>query len=128
VILAFARALAELECEGGVPARAARYQANYRRLVGGMRRLGFREYLRPDLQGYIITSFLCPDDPRFDFQEFYNRLHDKGYIIYSGKVSDADCFRIGSIGRIFESDVEALLAAIAGTLAEMQVHLAQRDA
>ncbi len=128
VILAFAQALAELECEGGVAARAARYQANYRRLVGGMRRLGFREYLRPDLQGYIITSFLCPDDPRFDFQEFYNRLHDKGYIIYSGKVSDANCFRIGSIGRIFESDVEALLAAIAGTLAEMQVHLPQNDA
>jgi 2-aminoethylphosphonate-pyruvate transaminase len=123
VILAFAQALAELECEGGVAARAVRYRTNYQRLISGMRTLGFREYLRPDLQGYIITSFLCPEDPRFDFKEFYNRLHDQGYIIYSGKVSDADCFRIGSIGRIFESDMDALLAAIARTLREMQVCL-----
>jgi 2-aminoethylphosphonate-pyruvate transaminase len=121
VILAFAQAIAELEAEGGVAARASRYQTNYERLVSGMRRLGFREYLRPEWQGHIITSFLYPEDPRFEFKEFYNRLHDKGFIIYSGKVSDADCFRIGSIGRIFPADIESLLAAIGRTLAEMEV-------
>ncbi len=123
VVLAFAQALEELEREGGLAARAARYQANHRRLLGGMREMGFREYVRPDLQGYIITSFLCPEDSHFEFVEFYSRLHDKGYIIYSGKLSDAACFRIGNIGRIFESDIEALLAAIARTLREMGVRL-----
>jgi 2-aminoethylphosphonate-pyruvate transaminase len=119
VILAFAQALSELEVEGGIVARAARYRANYECLVAGMRELGFREYLRPEWQGYIITSFLYPDDPRFDFKEFYNRLHDKGFIIYSGKVSDANCFRIGNIGRIFQADIEGLLGAIGRTLGEM---------
>ena len=121
VILAFAQALAELEGEGGVAARGARYRANYTCLVNGMRRLGFREYLPPERQGAIITSFLYPDDPRFDFKTFYSRLHDKGFIIYSGKVSDADCFRIGNIGRIFPTDIEALLAGIRRTLQEIGV-------
>ncbi len=120
-ILAFERALAELEAEGGVAARGARYAANQRCLVGGMRALGFREYLAPELQGPIITSFRYPEDPRFDFEDFYARLNERGFVIYPGKVSDADCFRIGSIGRLFESDVRALLAAIGATLADMGV-------
>ncbi len=123
VILACSQALAEWEAEGGVAARAERYQANYRHLVAGMRKLGFREYLPPECQGYIITSFLYPSDPRFNFMEFYTRLHDKGHIIYSGKVSDADCFRIGSIGRIFPSDIDALLLAISQTLGEMGIQM-----
>ena len=123
VLIAFRQALAELDAEGGVSGRAGRYRRNYETLTHGMRRLGFKEYLRPEDQGYIITSFLCPQDDGFQFEEFYERLNDKGYVIYPGKVSDADCFRIGNIGRIFESDVRALLAAIQETLTEMNVKL-----
>jgi len=122
-LLAFREALAELEQEGGVAGRAARYRANYAVLIEGMRAMGFREYLVPELQGYIITSFRYPDHPNFDFEGFYNRLNQKGVVIYPGKVSDADCFRIGMIGRIFESDVRALLAAIRETLDEMNIEL-----
>jgi 2-aminoethylphosphonate-pyruvate transaminase len=88
-----------------------------------MRRIGFTEYLNAEDQGYIITSFLYPDDANFTFEEFYERLNEKDFVIYPGKVSDADCFRIGSIGRIFESDVRALLAAIKETIKEMGVKL-----
>jgi 2-aminoethylphosphonate-pyruvate transaminase len=123
VLIAFRQALAELDAEGGVSGRAGRYRHNYETLVKGMRRLGFKEYLRPEDQGYIITSFLYPQDECFQFEEFYERLNDKGYVIYPGKVSDADCFRIGNIGRIFESDVRALLAAIQETLTGMNVKL-----
>ena len=122
-LLAFREALAELEQEGGVAGRAARYRTNYEVLIEGMRAMGFREYLVPALQGYIITSFRYPDHPNFDFEEFYNRLNEKDVVIYPGKVSDADCFRIGTIGRIFESDVRALLAAIRETLDEMNIEL-----
>ena len=122
-LLAFRQALAELEQEGGVAGRAARYRANYEVLTEGMRAMGFTEYLVPELQGYIITSFRYPDHPNFDFEEFYNRLNQKDVVIYPGKVSDADCFRIGTIGRIFESDVRALLAAIRETLDEMKIEL-----
>lgn len=122
-LLAFHQALEELEEEGGVAGRAARYRRNYETLVPGMRAMGFQEYLRPELQGYIITSFLYPDHPNFDFEEFYRRLSQKGFVIYPGKLTGTDCFRIGNIGRIFPSDVSALLAAIQQTLGEMEVDL-----
>ena len=70
-------------------------------------------------QGDIITSFHYPNDPRFEFEEFYQRLNQRGFVIYPGKVSDADCFRIGTIGRIFPGDVRALLEAIRGVLEDM---------
>jgi 2-aminoethylphosphonate-pyruvate transaminase len=120
-ILAFEQALKELDLEGGVVARGARYRRNHEVLVAGMRRLGFRVYLDPEVQSYVITSFCFPDDPKFTFPEFYRRLAEKGFIIYPGKISQADTFRIGSIGRIFESDMRALLAAISETLEEMVV-------
>ena len=122
-ILAFRQALAELEAEGGVAGRAPRYRRNYETLIAGMRELGFVEYLRPEDQSYIITSFHYPDHPNFNFNRFYELLNDKGFVIYPGKVSDAACFRIGTIGRIFTDDVLALLAAIRETLAEMEVTL-----
>jgi 2-aminoethylphosphonate-pyruvate transaminase len=122
-LVAFRQALAELEAEGGVPGRAKRYYKNYETLVAGMRQLGFKEYLRPEDQGYIITSFLYPDGSKFSFEKFYESLNQQDYVIYPGKVSDADCFRVGNIGRIFEADVKALLAAIAETITEMGVKL-----
>lgn len=123
VLLAFYQALLEMEAEGGVEGRAARYEANYRTLIGGMRQLGFEEYLAPDDQGYIITSFRYPKDPNFSFHRFYDLLNACDYVIYPGKVSDADCFRIGNIGRISTPDVRALLAAVQEALAEMGVKL-----
>ncbi|MFQ5792967.1 MAG: 2-aminoethylphosphonate--pyruvate transaminase, partial [Acidobacteriota bacterium] len=109
VLLAFHQALLELEAEGGVEGRAARYRENHETLLSGMRDLGFKEYVSPELQGYVITSFLYPDHPRFDFEDFYRRLSEKGFLIYPGKLTEAHCFRIASIGRIFPNDVDALL-------------------
>jgi 2-aminoethylphosphonate-pyruvate transaminase len=122
-LIAYHQALLELEAEGGVEGRAARYRANYETLIAGMRAMGFEEYLRPEDQGYIITSFTYPHHPNFDFEEFYRRLNDQEFVIYPGKVSQADCFRIGSIGRIFPADINALLAAIRETLQVMEVVL-----
>lgn len=118
-MLAFAQALQELQAEGSVSGRAARYRKNYETLIAGMRAMGFREYLRPEDQSYIITSFLYPAHPSFDFNDFYTRLNAHGFVIYPGKVSNADCFRIGCIGRLFPSDMRALLAAIRETKEEM---------
>jgi 2-aminoethylphosphonate-pyruvate transaminase len=122
-ILAFEQALRELQAEGGVAGRAARYRANYEVLVAGMREMGFAEYLAPELQGTIITAFCYPDHPRFQFDEFYSRLNDRGFVIYPGKVSNINCFRIGNIGHLFESDILALLSAIRATSSEMGFEL-----
>jgi len=122
-LIAFHQALAEMEAEGGIKGRAQRYRSNYETLTEGMREMGFKEYLAPEDQGYIITSFLYPQVPNFSFEKFYERLNEKGYVIYPGKVSNADCFRIGNIGRIFESDIRALLTAIRETIGEMGIKL-----
>ena len=122
-LLAFHQALRELEAEGGVECRAARYQANRQVLSAGMQDLGFEEYLRPEDRGHIITSFYYPHHLNFDFGSFYTRLSEKGYVIYPGKVSKADCFRIGTIGHIFPEDIRALLGAIRETLREMDVEM-----
>ena len=120
-ILAFEQALHELHREGGIRGRARRYRENYRVLIRGMRSLGFEELVDPGLQGYIITSFRYPEDPAFRFEDFYDRLSGKGFVIYPGKVSHADCFRIGNIGRLKPSDIRALLRAVKKTLGESGV-------
>ncbi len=96
-ILAFAQALKEFEQEGGVEARAARYRRNHTVLIEGMKALGFEVFLDPGVQSYIITSFHHPKDSGFTFEEFYQRLSDKGFIIYPGKISHANLFRIGTV-------------------------------
>jgi 2-aminoethylphosphonate-pyruvate transaminase len=116
-LLAFAQALRELREEGGVVGRAERYRANRGALLPRMQALGFREYLRRERQSDIITSYRYPADERFVFEDFYGRLAAKGFLIYPGKVTHADCFRIGTIGRISPTDVEALVSTIAAALA-----------
>ena len=120
-ILAFAQALVELEAEGGVEGRAARYRENHAVLTGGMRELGFQSYLAAEVQSYIITSFYYPADANFTFADFYRRLSDKGFIIYPGKISQAELFRIGNIGRLFPADMRSLVLAIGDTLREIGV-------
>jgi 2-aminoethylphosphonate-pyruvate transaminase len=121
VVAALDQALAEHESEGGVAGRGARYRANCRILVEGMRRLGFETLLPDDLQAPIIVTFRMPADPRFAFDDFYDRLREKGYVIYPGKLTVAPSFRIGCIGRIGPDEMRGALAAIRGTLADMGV-------
>jgi len=112
-----------LEAEGGVAGRAARYAANRQVLMDGMTDLGFEAYLAPEHQSHVITSFRFPAHERFDFPAFYRRLSELGFVIYAGKVSNANCFRVGTIGHIFPQDIRALVAAIQRVLREMQVDL-----
>jgi 2-aminoethylphosphonate-pyruvate transaminase len=121
VIAAFAQALLEHEAEGGVEGRGARYRANCRILVEGMRAMGFETLLPDRLQAPIIVTFHMPADPRFRFDAFYDRLRERGYVIYPGKLTVADSFRIGCIGRLGEAEMRGALAAIRAVLDEMGV-------
>lgn len=112
-VLAFAQALRELEEEGGIVARYQRYSENQRTLVDGMAELGFKPLLSTAWQSPIITAFYSPDHPDYRFVDFYQRLKVQGFVIYPGKVSRADCFRIGNIGDVTPARVRALLAAMA---------------
>ncbi|MGN7720033.1 2-aminoethylphosphonate--pyruvate transaminase [Chitinophaga sp. 22620] len=120
-MMAFRQALTELREEGGIPAREARYRQNKSVLDSGMDALGFTQYLRPEIQGHIITSFLYPEHPGFQFEEFYRRLSARNFVIYPGKLSKTNAFRIGNIGQILPENVQALVRAIGEIMEEMQI-------
>ena len=120
-ILALDKALDEFDAEGGVSGRGGRYAENCRILVEGMRALGFETLLPDELQAPIIVTFHTPEDPKFDFEGFYDRLCRRGYVLYPGKLTIADSFRIGCIGRLGTAEIEGALAAVRETLNEMGV-------
>jgi 2-aminoethylphosphonate-pyruvate transaminase len=85
---------------------------NHRLLVRGMRELGFRCLLPDHVQSPIITSFLSPTEKIYEFRRFYDELKAKGFVIYPGKVTSADTFRIANIGDVFPKDMTGLLDAV----------------
>ena len=121
VIVSFHQALEEFFAEGGQPGRGARYGANGKVLVEGMTALGFKPLLSHNLQAPIIYTFHMPKAPKFEFQRFYDSLKERGYVIYPGKLTVADSFRIGCIGRIDPGHMRAFLANVAEVLAEMGI-------
>ncbi len=112
VVRAFLQALVELEEEGGIEKRYARYSKNQKILVKGMREIGFTTLLPDFMHSPIITSFLSPNQKEYSFIKFYNLLKDNGYVIYPGKISKGDTFRIGNIGVVNPSDIDKLVEAI----------------
>lgn len=105
VVLAFYQALKEMEAEGGIPARHQRYVENNRLLIEKMKELGIRPYIDEEHQGPIITTFFYPENASFSFADMYQYIKERGYAIYSGKVTEADTFRIGNIGEIYKEDI-----------------------
>jgi 2-aminoethylphosphonate-pyruvate transaminase len=122
-LMAFHQALRELDEEGGVAARAARYASNHSTLESRMAALGFQPYLEPAFRSHIISSYRYPQHPAWDFEAFYQRLSDEGFVIYPGKVNDADCFRIGTIGNLFPEHVNGLCDAMERALCDMGIDL-----
>jgi 2-aminoethylphosphonate-pyruvate transaminase len=121
VIVALGKAIEEHAAEGGVAGRGKRYRENAKVLIDGMRAMGFRTLLGEKLQAPIIVTFHMPTDPKFVFQRFYDGLKDRGYVIYPGKLTVADSFRIGCIGRLYPENMKGALAAVREVLDEMRV-------
>ena len=108
VVLAFAKAMEEMEKEGGISARNRRYVENNKLLIQLMREMGIKTYIDEKHQGPIITTFYFPKDATFTFNEMYEYIKERGYAIYPGKVTEAETFRIGNIGEIYKEDIEKL--------------------
>ncbi len=121
VVAAFLEALRLHHEEGGVAARGARYARNRDVMVSGMRELGFETLLKDRWLSPIIVTFFCPADPNFVFPRFYDLMKSKGFIIYPGKLTAVDSFRIGVIGRMDEHVMRRVVAAAGECLAEMGV-------
>ncbi|MCC0068839.1 MAG: 2-aminoethylphosphonate--pyruvate transaminase [Rhodobacteraceae bacterium] len=121
VVAAFLEALRLHAAEGGVAGRGARYARNRDVMVAGMRGLGFETLLKDRWLSPIIVTFFCPADPKFVFADFYERMKAKGFIIYPGKLTVVDSFRIGCIGRMDDHVMRKVVAAAGEALVEMGV-------
>lgn len=119
VVAAFHRAIAELKAEGGIAARHTRYAQCNKMLRDGMKELGFHAYIDAAHQGPIITTFFYPENANFTFAGMYDYLKNHGYVIYPGKLTERDTFRLGNIGEIYEEDVKRVLAIFKAYLDEV---------
>ncbi len=121
VVVALAEAVQQFIDEGGQPARLARYQDNCRTLVEGMAGLGFRPFLKPEVQAPIIVTFHAPASPAYDFKRFYAAAKQRGFILYPGKLTEIETFRVGCIGAIGRNEMAQAVNAVADTLREMGI-------
>ncbi len=121
VVVALDAALAQFEAQGGRAARFARYHGNYTALVDGMTKLGFRAFLDPAIQAPIIVTFHAPADARYTFTDFYGRVRDKGFVLYPGKLTQVETFRVGCIGAIGPEEMRLAVDAVRDALDDMGV-------
>ena len=121
VMVALAEAIQQFEEEGGQPARLKRYENNYKTLIEGMAALGFKPYLDPSIQAPIIVTFHAPADPHYEFRKFYEAAKKHGFILYPGKLTEIETFRVGCIGAIGVTEMQQATHAVALTLKELGI-------
>ncbi|TLZ60089.1 MAG: 2-aminoethylphosphonate--pyruvate transaminase [Gammaproteobacteria bacterium] len=120
VVAAFDAAIAQYLEEGGLAARGARYARNCRTLIEGMSRLGLKSFLPAAIQAPIIVTFFAPESPRYVFKDFYDAVKAHGYILYPGKLTTVETFRVGCMGQLGERGIAGAVEAVAKVLAEMR--------
>jgi 2-aminoethylphosphonate-pyruvate transaminase len=120
VVAAFDSAISQYLEEGGLRARGARYAQNCRTLIEDMARLGLKSFLPPSIQAPIIVTFYAPDSPRYDFKSFYNAVKAQGYILYPGKLTTVETFRVGCIGQLGPTGITGAVDAIGRVLADLR--------
>ncbi len=119
VVAAFDTAIAQFLAEGGREARGARYAGNCRTLIDGMARLGLKSFLPAEIQAPIIVTFHAPPTPRYQFKRFYDAVKARGYILYPGKLTTLETFRVGCMGQLGEKGIAGAVEAVAAVLAEL---------
>ena len=123
VVVALSEAITQFEEEGGQPARLARYTSNCRTLVDGMRALGLRPFLKPEHQAPIIVTFHAPAHPAYDFRRFYQAAKARGFMLYPGKLTTVETFRVGCIGAIGTQEMRQAVAAVGEAMQDIGVDL-----
>jgi 2-aminoethylphosphonate-pyruvate transaminase len=121
VVAALAEAIRQYAEEGGQPARLARYTANCEALIGGMEALGFAPFLDASVQAPIIVTFHAPADPGYDFKAFYEAVKKRGFILYPGKLTQLETFRVGCIGAIGPAEMKEAVGAVGDALKELGI-------
>jgi 2-aminoethylphosphonate-pyruvate transaminase len=121
VVAALAEALKQFQAQGGVAGRGARYRNNCETLIAGMEKLGFVSFLPRAIQAPTITTWYAPADPKYNFNVFYDKVRERGYTLYPGKLTQVETFRVGCIGAISAPEISQAVDAIAAIVREMGI-------
>lgn len=121
IVIALDAALEQYREQGGQPARLARYTANCETVVAGMKEMGFKVFLDPNIQAPIIVTFYAPADSRYTFKAFYDKVRDKGFVLYPGKLTQVETFRVGCIGAIGPDEMRHAVNAVRDALRELGI-------
>jgi 2-aminoethylphosphonate-pyruvate transaminase len=121
VLVALDEAIRQFQEEGGQPARLARYESNYQTLIAGMSAMGFKPFLDPSIQAPIIVTFHAPGDPRYEFKRFYEAAKRHGFILYPGKLTQIETFRVGCIGAIGPVEMQQAVHAVRLALTDLGI-------
>jgi 2-aminoethylphosphonate-pyruvate transaminase len=121
VVAALDAALEQYFAQGGLAARGATYTENCRVLIAGLKRIGLRVFLPSEIQAPIIVTVHAPDDPRYQFKRFYDAVKARGYILYPGKLTTVETFRIGCMGQLGASGIGGAVDAIDAVLVDMGI-------
>ena len=121
VVAALAEALKQFQAQGGVAGRGARYRSNCEILIKGMEKLGFVSFLPRAIQAPIITTWHAPDDPHYNFNTFYDKVRERGFTLYPGKLTEVETFRVGCIGAIGETEMKDAVNAIGAIVKDMGI-------
>jgi 2-aminoethylphosphonate-pyruvate transaminase len=125
VLVALDEAIRQFQEEGGQPARLARYERNYQTLIAGMSAMGFKPFLDPSIQAPIIVTFHAPGDPRYEFKRFYEAAKRHGFILYPGKLTQIETFRVGCIGAIGPVEMQQAVHAVRLALTDLGITSAE---
>jgi 2-aminoethylphosphonate-pyruvate transaminase len=116
VVVAVDAALEQYVAAGGQPARYRRYASNCETLISGMTEMGFKVFLDARIQAPIIVTFHAPSDPKYVFKAFYDEVKRRGFILYPGKLTQVETFRVGCIGAIGPDEMRHAVNAVRDSL------------
>jgi 2-aminoethylphosphonate-pyruvate transaminase len=122
VVVAVDAALEQYIAAGGQPARYRRYAANCETLISGMTEMGFKVFLDPRIQAPIIVTFHAPADPKYAFKPFYDEVRSRGFILYPGKLTQLETFRVGCIGAIGPEEMRQAVNAVRDSLRALGIN------
>src|SRR5260221_4547051 len=83
-------------------------------LLAGRAGLGRKSFLPAAIQAPIIVTFHAPHSPRYLFRNFYDAVKARGYILYPGKLTTIETFRVGCMGQLGERGMAGTWAPVAG--------------
>ena len=118
VLLALHQALDELDAEGAWRRGPRVTPKTTGCSLRDFRNLAFARCWPVNTGHPSSRRFSIPRDTGFSFDRMYEALKRRGFVIYPGKVSNADTFRVGTIGHVFPDDFRRLVDCFAEVVRE----------